>query len=310
MGIFDSFTGAPAKKAAKKSTALWNTTLDDLSSYNDWTGDNAARDLNFGRGEALRALTGYGSEAQDYLGRGLGMARGDVRGNSDQALRYLYGAMDQYQPYKEQGGAASTMLANALGLNGADGGASARAAFETASPYLSIANDRAAEAISRSAAARGMGMSGNTLASIADRTSNNMRSFYNDWLGALQGQQGMGMQAAQAVSGLAGQQAGIAQNAGNTLANLASGWGNNSANLRSGMGNNIAGLNERGGSRLADLWGQRADRMNSLRLAHTNAISNNWKDSANAQMQGNANAWGAGMGLLNTAAKAFSGGMF
>lgn len=310
MGIFDSFTGAPVKKAAKKSTGLWNTVLSDLSQYNNWAGDNAANEINTSSLDALRALQGYGGQARSSLGTGINMARGDVRSNSDQALRYLTGAMDLYQPYREQGGAASVMLSNALGLNGEAGGAVAQAAFEKASPELAIANDRAAEAISRKMSSLGMGGSGNTLASIADRVSDNVRTHYGSWVDRLTGQQGLAMRANDAVSGLAGQQAGIASNTGNTLGSLAYGWGRDDAGVSTGLGSSIGGMNERRGQRLAGLWDTRAGRMNDLRLKHAQAVSDNWAQSANAQQQGNANAWGAGLGLLNTGLKAFGGGMF
>lgn len=113
-------------------------------------------------------------------------------GRSEGALNSAIGA---YQPWVTSGGAANTMYSNALGLNGADGNATATGAFQ-AGPGYQFAMDQGTQAALRGASAGGMLNSGNTLTALTQFGQGLANQEYGSWLDRLSGMSSQGLSAA------------------------------------------------------------------------------------------------------------------
>ncbi|QLP96455.1 MAG: hypothetical protein HZY79_02230 [Rhodoblastus sp.] len=87
-----------------RSTDALNRSLENQMGAVNSAFDPGLEALGVGTRAAINTAKGYNAEAQNYLGQGLNMARGDVRANADQALRYLDGAMQGMQPMRSQDG--------------------------------------------------------------------------------------------------------------------------------------------------------------------------------------------------------------
>jgi len=144
MGLFDSFTGGPARDAAR---------------------DNTIR------------LQNLKDKGMRYLDNGMTGALG--------ALDTATAAYDPLKALSTKYGGASSMLLDALGVNGADGNARAVNAFQ-AGPGYDWAVDQSTDAVARKANALG-GIGGNALAAISDRAGNMANQEYGSWLDRLGG---------------------------------------------------------------------------------------------------------------------------
>ncbi len=166
MGLFDIFTGKPAKEAAAQQRAY----LGQIGTQN-----NSA--IDSGLTNSLGALgTGYNT------GTGaVNQAYGDASG-------YLNQAGAAYDPLAALGGkygGATTMGLNALGVNGAQGQQDARAAFQ-AGPAYNFNLEQGLESINRRRNMGGMLDSGN-----ADRDAQTFgaglaSNEYDKWVSGLQ----------------------------------------------------------------------------------------------------------------------------
>jgi hypothetical protein len=153
-------------------------------------------------------------------------------------------AQGRYDQYAQSGQQANSLYGNYLGLNGGDAQRDAFSGYQE-SPYANFDRDRITQASMRANNARGTGGSG--VEALA--TSRALREYgtqgLNTYLDRLQGQQGMGLQVANAQAGndmrygdqmgqLAGQRAGLDTQRASALA------GTRSMGLQNAMG--IAGL--------------------------------------------------------------------
>lgn len=276
---------------------------DQITSY----GGQALSALGQGGDSARRAMTSYGGVAYDDASRGFGDASTQLNMGRAQANTYLDAARGYFDPYQQQGQAAQTMYSNALGLNGADGNAQARSAFQT-SPGYQFQLDQATQAGQRQAAATGRLDGGGTLAALTSLGSGLANQEYNNYLNRLQGQGQMGFNAAQAMGNNLGQQANlqyqqgagqaqIAQDRGRTLAGINSGLGASMAQSLAGQGAGEAQLYGNMGNSLASLTGNTA-------MAHMKNI-NDVGQANDAARAGNINL---GMGLAGTVLGAGLGG--
>lgn len=135
-------------------------------------------------------------EAGGYLEGGIGN------------LRTQYGsALDEYSPYAESGRAATGLYSDALGLNGAEGNTRATGAFQTG-PGYQFAMDQGLQALERRASSQGRLAGGQTSLDTIGYAQGLGNQEYGSWLDRLNGQQGMGMDAA---AGRAGIQTGLGQ---------------------------------------------------------------------------------------------------
>ncbi len=170
---------------------------------------------NAALGSALIQLLGQG-QALGALKPAYETARGDLT------------ARDYYDPYSKAGEGSLAMLGNALGLNGAEGNAAATQAFQS-SPGYQFALNQGLQGVQRSAAAKGMLNSGNTMMALNDYAQGVANQDYGNWLSRVGGLTQLGLSAA---GGETGRQ--------NTLSGLDYGYGQNQANIYTNTANNIA----------------------------------------------------------------------
>lgn len=128
---------------------------------------------------------------------------------------------DLFSGYTDTGGQANAMLANATGLNGAEGAQDARNAFYT-DPGYEWQQQQAMDAVQRQAAAGGGSVGGSALSALQTTSQGMAQGQYGDWVRRLGGMAGQGLQATGGV------------------ANAAVGAGNNISNAYNNMGNNTA----------------------------------------------------------------------
>ncbi|ANW00686.1 hypothetical protein [Bradyrhizobium icense] len=170
-----------------------------------------------------------------------------LRQGEASSLASLDKAGGYYAPLASKYGAATTLGLDALNVNGPEGAARARAAFQ-ASPGYDWMVDQSLEGIARKANALGVSAGGNTLAALSDRAGNLANQEYGSWLDRLQGYVSPEMAA---VSGQAGAEAGkvpVYQGTASSIANL----GTNTANAVANQNTQQANAEMQGS---ANLWG-------------------------------------------------------
>jgi hypothetical protein len=202
-----------------------------MSFFNDLfgvTGRNAAREAADATAAWAKHTAGMNER---NINTGMTSAQGNLRAAGD-----LYKPLAQMgQTWAQQGG---TLLADSLGVNGADGAGRAQTAFQAGNPYLNQAAENSMDAFARKAGASGMLGSGNTLNALFQNNAGMMGDAYRGW----QDRVGQFDQAGR-QTGLAALGAGLGGQA-QSLNNLASldQWGvgarnNNNAMMQSAMGN-------------------------------------------------------------------------
>lgn len=203
MGIFDIFTGAPAKNAAASNQAL----------------------LRFVSDRNRADITGAADTGAGYLNTGI-----------KDALGYLGHAGAPLSSLAEKYGGATTLGLNALGVNGQPGIDAARGAF-TASPGYDFNLKQGLEAINRRRAAGGMLDSGNADRDAQEYGAGLASREYGDWISRLLGFTNPELSANVAGAGLTRDMANVSARGGESLANLYT----NAANARSGGDLALAG---------------------------------------------------------------------
>ncbi len=164
--------------------------------------------------EAAKALKkGYETAKTDAYGQ---IDAGLAGANADYASALgLYGGLsDTYNR-------GSTMYANALGLNGADGNAAAVGAYQ-AGPGYQWATDQAIQGLERRAAAQGRLGSGQTGLDTLSAVYGLANQDYGSWLDRLSGYDSKALGAADSQAGIYGAKAGMGYDAGTTKAGY--GW--------------------------------------------------------------------------------------
>jgi hypothetical protein len=313
MGIFDIFTGEPAREAAQQSRAV----------FAEQHGNNiGALDAAFGNSQGY--IRDGNTAARGNITGGYGTARGDITTGGQNAigyindgtqagLGYLDQARDAYTPLSDLAakyGQSTSLYQDALGVNGADAAGAARGSFETSLPYT-FNLDQGLEAINRRRNAGGMLASGNADrdaqeygAGLASRESgawlDRLAGFINPELAATQG-------AATGVAGVAGQQANLVNTAGINSANIAGQTGRSLADLAAGQGRELAGINTGEGTTLANLATQNARDKVTANNAFASPYANTFDQEAQAEMQGSGNLWNFGMNLARLGTSAFGG---
>jgi len=292
MGLFDIFTGAPAKKAAEQAKQA----AGQQRSYFDQVGGANTAAIEGGLDLSLGALTqGYNtgagavgqgySDASGYLNSGAGAARA---------------AYDPLKALSSKYGGATTMALNSLGVNGAQGQADARGAFQ-AGPAYNFNMEQGLEAINRRRAAGGMLDGGN-----ADRDAQTFgaglaSNEYDKWMNQLLGftspelaaTSGTATGLAGIETGLGQGQAGLATQRGSMMADLAQRYGTGQAGLQTGAANAKVGSALALAQPYANTYKQEADAS---------------KYAADAQMAGSKNMWGLGMNLASLGTGLIPGG--
>lgn len=345
--LFSSFTGAPAIDAAAQQRAAYGNTLAGIG-----------QTLAGGQAGGLAALGSGTTNATGAINTGVATARDDISRNVNNALGALYGgsgvasdalsrgmtsglgalysgvgtATGAYAPLNQAamaayglGNTSSTMSADALGLNGPEGVARARAAFQTG-PGYDFSLNQGLESIARNANAAGMLASGNQLRESQTYGQGLANQEWNNWL---QNVMGLGKDYTSLGLGALGTAAGGISNAaltgGTGAANLYSGTAGRLADLISGTGRTAAGIYGTGGQSLADLAstggqnlasiytgqsGREADLYRQMALASGAAQQDygklgaqTYEDAAAAEMAGSKNLWN----LIGSAATGAAG---
>lgn len=383
MGIFDVFTGAPARRAAEQTRAhlsgVQTQGLADIAGGYGTAGQNiragtagargdigagydaafgyaqpafgqARTDLQGGYGQARDDISGGYGQAQDYLGQAGGAGLDALGRARTEGMGYLGQAGGAYDPLSALGakyGAGTSTYLDALGVNGAEGGARAQAAFTPSAGY-NFTRDQGIEAINRRRNAGGMLNSGNADRDATDYASGLASKEIGGWMDRLGGLVNPELQATSgAATGRAGAFTGMAELArslgvsetqlaqvlGVAGAGSAERGGISLGQLATGQGTALGGLSERGGTSLGQLatgqgtalgglasnegmnlaniaTGQARD-TTGLRTNLAQPYTNTYGQEAAAQQQGSGNLWSLGLNALTAGAGTFGrNGMF
>lgn len=341
MGLFDIFTGNAYKEAAEKQRQY----LTDISNRN-------AAQLGQARETGLEALRSGQAGALGAVGPGIAQARGDITGYLDPAIAALYGlggrattaitgaqtpalealrsgVLEATGPlgaaagrYGAAGTQASQMSADALGLNGPEGIARAKAAFQ-AGPGYEFGLNQGLESIIRQAAAGGSAAGGNVLQESQKFGQGLANQEYDKWRSLLAGREGLyaplerGALSDLSQAFLTGGTgaANILTGTGQRLADIYSGVGKGAADIYGATGRSLADLASRGGLAEADIYGRTGPQIADLvsKLAGVQSqftgqiapqYSGTYGTEAAATTGGSANLWN----LLGGGAKFVAGG--
>lgn len=315
MGIFDIFTGDSVKKAAEKQRAFLDEKSGQSKAYID---DALTKSLGF-------TTSGYGN-ARGALTTGYNTGTGAVNSGADLSLAALdsgvTGALDRVdaargaatQPLTALGGkygTATQTYLNALGVNGADGAASARAAFTPSLSY-DFTLDQGIDAVNRRRAAGGMLASGNADRDAQDYAMGMASKESNAWLDRLAGFVNPELAATTSASGierdlgLAG--AGFVNTAGQNRAGVESSRGAMLADLASRYGTGTAANYVGEGTTLAGLTTNAAGAKAGVNTGMQQPYANTYAQEGQAEMAGSGNLWNLGLNLLKMGTGA-AGGM-
>lgn len=273
----------------------------------------AMGNISSGYGNARNALTSAYDTGMGAYNTGETNAANALNRGYTGALGQWQQALGGWEPYAKNGMAASSMLQNALGLNGADGNTTARNTFQ-AGPGYQYQVEQATDAAARKANALGVAAGGNTLAEITKIGSNLANQEWGGWLDRLTGQSDRGVTAQQAITGIRGNMAGVENGYGQNLAQLYStmaqgraglsqGYGNSMAGAYTGEGNNLANQWQNWGNNSGSAWERDAQRRSGWvdRRLNDSMQANN--QQAQASFQNNQNISGAAMGGVNLLAQ-------
>ena len=314
MGLFDAFTGDPAEAAAEASRNYLGTAQSNLINATALTRDqierlllagyaNAGGHLGAAYDAAGDALRGGADSALGYIDAGLGdarqtlqAARGDLTANGG-AYAPLGELADRYRE-------GSRLYADALGINGAEGAARARAAFQ-GGPGWPTQLDTSLDALNRRRNAAGSLFSGNADADAIKLGSDYADKGWQQWLAGLSPYNQLESSATSAAaSGNAGINSTLA-NLGVTEANLRNDAGKTRATIATNEGVSLADIANRyyGGLAGLDTGGATAvganiaDANKSAIGIGTNfapQITKTYKDAADAEIAGSTFGWKLG----------------
>jgi hypothetical protein len=322
MGLFDLFTGQPAKDAAGQNRqTLLNAqgTVGNLADITKQYGEDALRqgyggarqDLTAGYGASTGAINTGAGAAQDYLTQGQNNAFGQL-GQARTDLTAGGGAYAPLTALAQRYGQGGQLYGDSLGINGAEGNQRAVGAFQ-AGPGYDFMLDQGVNALTRQANAAGSPVGGNVYRDTLKFGQGLANQEYGNWQNRLKG---IGDQELQATQGAA---AGNQQNnttlagLGVTGANLYNQGGVNQAGVATTQGQNLsdiarsyytgqAGLDTAEGGALAGNQAGTAKWMVDANLGLAPKIGQTFTDEANASLQGSKNLWGMGLAAAQMAA--------
>lgn len=145
------------------------------------------------------AFKKLGTQGNQYLDKGLKRSTGAIQP-----------ALDNFSSLGEKYGAGTNLYLDSLGVNGAEGNTRAQSAFTTGPQYNWLV-DQSLDALNRTAGARGMLRSGNTMADTVARAQGLAGQEYNNWQTKLGGLMTPELQAATGRVGLSQTLAGLYQ---------------------------------------------------------------------------------------------------
>lgn len=323
MAIWDVFTGKPGKDAAQKSRDLQFQMAQAGIGVQQDSLENSLNAIGSGFGNQRTALTGARGDVTGAYGDATAAldAGGVNAGNAfDRARTDIAGAGDQFIPLAQLGtkyGQGTSLYMDALGINGPEAAARARASFTPSLSYDFTLN-QGIDAINRRRNAGGMLASGNADRDAQDYAAGLASRESNSWLDRLGGLVSPelaatgGAATGRATAGLRLGDLGVREADANALdartrASLATGRGAMLADLQKAIGGNFA--NE--GTGVAGLWtGYGKDVAGNL-TGTGQRVGQTYKDEADASMAGSKNLWDFGLNLakLGVGAAGGFGGM-
>ncbi len=321
MGLFDAFTGDPAKEAGESSRNYLGTAQNNLVNATGLTRDQIDQLL----------LAGYAGAGAN-LGAGYDAATGAMRAGTGNALGYLddgmSGALQALQRARgdvtADGGAyaalgdlanrygeGARLYADALGIGGAEGAERARAAFQ-GGPGWTTQLDTSLDALNRRRNAAGSLFSGNADADAIKLGSDYADAGWQKWLAGLSPYNQLESNAASAAAtGNAAINSTLA-NLGIGEANLSSDLGKTRATIAGNEGAGLADIANRYYAALAGLdTGGAGARGTNLSDANKSVIgiglniapqmTKTYKDEADAEIAGSTNLWNLGLNIAKLA---------
>jgi hypothetical protein len=317
MALFDAFTGDPAKAAAEASRNYLGTAQNNLVNATALTRDqieqlllagyaNAGGNLGAAYDAAGGALRGGAGRGLGYIDDGMSDAAQSLQGARD-ALTANGGAYAPLGELADRHGEGSRLYADALGINGAEGVARARAAFQ-GGPGWTTQLDASLDALNRRRNAAGSLFSGNADADAIKLGSDYADKGWQQWLAGLSPYNQLESSAtAAAATGNAGinstlanlgvGEANLRNDAGKTRATIATNEGVSLADIANRYYGALAGL-DTGGA--AALGANIADANKSVIGIGTNLapqITKTYKDAADAEIAGSGLLWKLGADL-------------
>ena len=224
-----------------------------------------------------------------------------------------------YRPLSDVAGdfrAGSKLYADAMGVNGAEGAARAKAAF-FAGPGYQANLDTAIEALNRRRNAAGSLLSGNADADAIKLGSDHANNTWQAWLAGLSPYNNLNLSAASGVAdagktlgNLGVTEANLLNEAGRAKSAVATGQGNSLADIANRYFGGLAGFDTAEGSALAGNATNAGNAINSAALNIAPQITSTYKDEAAAEMAASKAFWEALMGGANMALKASGVGGF
>jgi hypothetical protein len=161
-------------------------------------------------------------------------------------------AQGYYAPYAQSGQKYNSLYEDALGVNGADGGTRAQAAYTAGrNPYLDETMQRNENALMRRFNSMGRTFSGASALAAARARQEAEGQGYDSWLSRLGQQQGQGAQ-------IAGQQSSLAYDNAGVNRDLYLGEGQTKMDLRSGLTNALMESRNAGFNNLLKIAGTAA----------------------------------------------------
>lgn len=259
-----------ASAKGQRSASIYNAGLflDNQNAQTDMLqgyGSSALSALGQGQQTANAALNENAGQALNALGAGYGQGRTDIAGGYTGARADTQAGIDLFNPWVNNGTAASNAQSDFMGLNGAAASGAQTTALNNwrdSTGYRDVVDQTSDAALRRASVIGGLG--GNQIdavARIGGNLANQTNQQYFTNLGSLsqtglqaagQQQQGyntmasLGAQQGRDMAGLAtGQadrEAGVYTGLGSSLGNVAMSGGQNQANIYTGLGNSLADL--------------------------------------------------------------------
>jgi hypothetical protein len=279
------WTAQQAANQKAELQGLFGTGREEADKWLTYGYEKSLPELEQYYGGAKAELAGTLANANRAWTEGRDASLGEVRGGYGAALSdlgRLYGqgadtyrqAAAGYDPLIQRGMSGYDMYMSSLGLNGPEGNAAARGAFQ-AGPGYEWAVNQATSGAQRAANKLGGAYGGNTTDAVTRLSNNLANQEYGKWQQNLQGFQGA---AQNAVSG----QAGVLQNLGNLYATQ----GNQTAQLQANQGKDLATIYQNAAQGISgnemtmgkynlDLMNNRGADLASLHTGYGQSMANN-----------------------------------
>lgn len=290
-GIAGSKAASAQKRAAMLAAARQQeTTNQNIATQTDMYGQNTglAKDTY---AQQLADSNKFYGDATGAIGTGYDQASGDVRQGYGQAIGTLspFASPNALMQLYDMGGVARPGEASARPYD-----------FQSTDPSYQWRFNQGQEALDRSAASRGMLLSGAQLKASQDYGGNAASQEYGAQFQRVAGMADNAQQAAGAVANLQ-------QGQGSALADLSTGKGTALANLATGQGTALNNLGQTNLSNLSTLNTNFGNALTDIRQGGTNSVNGYNQNAAQARASGYLSTGAAIQNGLQSLGKAYAG---